>query len=101
MQYIVETREDHGGRTPGDLSLPDGFAERSRWDSEEMRTTLWNLVNREMRMRRVLNGGRLNKTVGRHDWFESAVGRKDGWKDFVERWGLGVDWFWDPYDRSF
>jgi hypothetical protein len=45
--------------------------------------------------------GRLNKTVGRHDWFESAVGRKDGWKDFVERWRLEVDWFWDSYDQSF
>jgi hypothetical protein len=82
-QYVLECGED-GKQVPRDLGLPRGFAERLDWDSTQTRRSFKNLVDEEMRERKLLNGGRV-------DWFD------DGWKEWLEGKGLPMSWAWDPY----
>jgi hypothetical protein len=89
-QFIVDCNEDGKPEAIGDLSLPQGFARRLRWDSRHTRMTIENLINREIRVRLWLGQ--------RYWWFDENKGLdRPGWKTWLEEKGLPMNYFWDPY----
>jgi hypothetical protein len=89
-QFIVDCKEDGKPEAIGDLSLPQGFARRLRWDPRHTRRTVENLVNREICTRMWLGK--------RHSWFDENKGlRRPGWKAWIEEKRLPLNYFRDPY----
>jgi hypothetical protein len=82
-QYIVECHEDNVP-IPRDLSYSQDFAERLNWHSTQTRQGFENLVNRDIRVRKLLNRMQM-------DWLDNV------WKEWLEGRELPANWVWDPY----
>ena len=86
IQYIIDckTAPDSPSQ-PIDFTLPADFADHENWDSAVTRRTILGLIQREKRVRKLLNEGRTA-------WWDE--GGEMGWKNWIRELGVGEEWVW-------
>ena len=66
----------------------EGFADRWNWDSAVTRRTILGLIQRERRVRKLLNEGRTA-------WWDE--GGRMGWRNWMRELSVGEEWVWGAY----